>query len=522
MPTKRLPMRLLREILRLRHAGGLSQRQIARSLSIALGTVCECLGRAAAAGLSWPLPADFDETHLAALVSPQRGVEGPAAQRARPDLARIHTELRRPGVTLQLLWVEYLRDHPDGYRYTQFCEHYRRYARTLSPPMRHVHRAGEKGFVDFAGQKPWIVDRKTGEMVAGELFVGALGASSYTYAEVVPSQQLPHWIAAHVRMLEYFGGAPAILVPDCLKGAVTSPCRYEPVVNRTYQDLAAHYGTAVIPARPHHPRDKPKVESGVQVAERWILAVLRDETFFSFAAMNEAIHPLLVALNDRRMKHLGASRRELFERLDRPALKALPANRYEMAEWKECTASIDYHIAVEHNYYSVPYQLAGEVVEARLTTSVVEIFFRSRRIASHRRRYGRRGEYSTLPEHMPASYRAHAEWSPSRLIAWAEKTGPATGRVVAEILRSRPHPEQGYRSCLGIMRLAQRYGDARVEAACLKAERLRAESYKTVKNILGAGVEALSLDEPDETTPTLPYHENIRGAGYFHKENEPC
>ena len=520
MPPKRLPMRLLREILRLRHAGGLSQRQIARSLSIGLGTVCECLGRAAGAGLSWPLPAEFDDSRLERLLT---GHDGQPSRPARPlpDLGRLHTELRRPGVTLQLLWVEYLRDHPDGYRYTQFCEHYRRYARTLSPPMRHRHRAGEKGFVDFAGQKAWIVDRKTGEAVAGELFVGTLGASSYTYAEVLPSQKMPHWIAAHVRMFEFFGGVPAVLVPDCLKGAVTRACRYEPVINRTYLDLASHYGTAVLPARPARPRDKPKVEAAVQVAERWILAVLRNRTFFSLAEMNEAIRPLLTALNDREMKHLGASRRELFERLDRPALRALPPNRYEMAEWKDCTVNIDYHVAVAHNYYSVPYQLVGEVVEARSTVSVVEVFLRGRRIASHRRRSGR-GQYATLAEHMPRSHRAHAEWTPSRLIAWAEKTGPATGRVVAEILKSRPHPEQGYRSCLGIMRLARRYGPARVEAACARAERLKAASYKTVKNILGAGLESLPFDEPSRTTLTLPSHENIRGAGYFHKENEPC
>ncbi len=519
MPAKRLPMRLLREILRLRYAGGLSQRAIARSLSIGLGSVCECLAQAAKAGLSWPLPAELDDAQLAAVVT-ARPRQGVSPSRPLPDLVRLHEELRRPGVTLQLLWVEYLRDHPGGYRYTQFCEHYHRFARKLSPVMRQVHRAGEKGFIDFAGQKPWIVERRTGKAIAGELFVGALGASSFTYAEAVPSQQMPHWVGAHVRMFEFFGGVPEILVPDCLKGAVTSPCRYEPTLNRTYQDLATHYGTAVIPARPHHPRDKPKVEAAVLVAERWILAALRNRTFFSFAAMNEAIRELLDAINDRTMKHLGASRRELFERLERSALRPLPPNRYEMAEWKDCTVNIDYHVEVDHNYYSVPYQLVGERAEARATTSVVEVFFRSRRVASHPRLTGR-GRFHTLSEHMPHSHRAHAQWSPSRLVAWAEKSGPATGRVVAAILRSRPHPEQGYRSCLGIMRLSERHGAPRVEAACARAERLRAASYKTVKNILGAGLEALPFDEPTEASPNLPAHDNIRGAGYYHKE-DPC
>ncbi len=517
MPAKRLPMRLLREILRLRYAGGLSQRAIARCLSIGLGTVCECLAQAAKAGLNWPLPTEFDDARLGAVLA-ARPRQGAPPSRPLPDLARLHEELRRPGVTLQLLWVEYLGDHPEGYRYTQFCEHYHRFVRRLSPPMRQVHRAGEKGFVDFAGQKPWIVDRRTGEAIAGELFVGVLGASSFTYAEAVPSQEMPHWIGAHVRMFEFFGGVPEILVPDGLKGAVTVPCRYEPVLNRTYQDLATHYGTAVIPARPHHPRDKPKVEAGVLVVERWILAVLRNVTFFSFTEMNVAILDLLGAINNRTMKHLGASRRELFERLDRPALRALPPNRYEMAEWKECTVNIDYHIEVDHNYYSVPYQLADERVEARATATTVEVFFRSRRVASHPRLTGR-GRFHTLPEHMPRSHRAHAEWTPSRLIAWAAKTGPATGRVAAEILRSRPHPEQGYRSCLGLMRLTQRHGAARVEAAAVRAERLHAPSYKTVKNILGAGVEALPFDEPSEAILTLPVHDNIRGAGYYRKED---
>lgn len=520
MPGKRLPMRYIREVLRLRHAGGLSQREIARSLSIGLGTVCECLAAAAAAGLNWPLPSELDDAQLQRLLDGQAS-EPSRATRPLPDLPHIHQELRRRGVTLQLLWVEYLKDHPEGYRYTQFCEHYHRFARRLSPPMRQIHRAGEKCFVDFAGQQPKIVNRKTGELVAGELFVGVLGASSYSYAEVVPSQELPHWIAGHVRMLEFFDGVPQILVPDCLKDAVTTPCRYEPLLNRTYQDMAAHYGTAIIPARPMHPRDKAKVEAGVLVAERWLLAVLRNRTFFSFAEMNEAIRPLLTALNTRPMKHLGASRRELYERLDRPALRALPGNRYELAEWKDCTVNIDYHVAVEHNYYSVHYQLAGETVETRTTCSVVEILYRSRRIASHARLFGR-GRYSTQPEHMPASHRAHAQWTPSRLIGWAEKMGPATGRVVAEILKSRPHPEQGYRSCLGIIRLAERHGPARVEAACLRAERLQAASYKTVRNILGAGLDALPFEEPTETIHNLPGHENIRGSGYFHQEEEPC
>src|SRR6058998_2216877 len=381
--------------------------------------------------------------------------------------------------------------------------------------MRQIHRAGEKAFVDFSGKRPVIYDGTTGEVRPVELFVGALGASSYVYAEACPSQDLAAWITAHVRMVEFFGGAPAIFVPDNLRSGVTQACRYEPSINRTYLEFAQHYGAAVVPARAGHPRDKAVVEANVLVAQRWILAVLRHRRFFSLADLNAAVRELLTPLNARPMRKLGVSRRALFEQLDRPLLRPLPASRYEFAEWRDAGVNIDYHVLVEHNYYSVPYQLVHQRVEVRLAATTVELFLKGRRLASHRRRGGR-GQYATEPAHMPHSHRAHAEWTPSRLISWAEKSGPATGRIVAEILRSRPHPEQGYRSCLGIMRLSERHGTARVEAACARAERLRAASYKTVKNILGAGLDALPFDEPAEASPNLPAHDNIRGAGYYH------
>ena len=517
MTAKRLLMRQLRTILRLKFEQKQANRAIARGCAVGVGTVSEYVRRALRAGLRWPLPEELDDRQLEERLFPRPDPVG--VVRTPPDLAYVHQELRRSGVTLQLLWLEYLKDHPEGYRYSQFCDLYRRYARRLSPPMRQVHRAGEKAFIDFSGKRPHIVDRKTGEASGVELFVAVLGASSYTYAEATPSQDLAHWVGAHVRMLEFYGGCPRVFVPDNLKSGVTTPCRYEPVVNRTYEELATHYGAVVIPARAYKARDKAKVEVGVQVAQRWILAVLRNRTFFSLAEMNEAIREKLGDLNGRTMRHLGASRRELFERLDRPALRPLTASRFEMAEWKSCGVNIDYHIEVDHNYYSVPYQLRGERVEARSTASTVEIFFNSpRRIGSHVRLTGR-GRYSTLPEHMPASHRAHAEWTPSRLISWAEKTGPATGRIVAEILKAKPHPEQGYRSCLGIIRLAKRHGSSRVEAACARAERLRAASYKTVANILAAGFDGLPFEEPAETTPPLPAHDNIRGAGYYQQED---
>ena len=510
MPALRLPMRRLREILRLKYDCGLSHRAIARGCGVGAGTVSEYLQRARQAGLTWPLPEDLDDAALEVRVFPVASeAVGP---RPLPDATFLHQELKRPGVTLQLLWVEYLKVHPDGYRYTQFCEHYRRFARTLSPTMRQVHRAGEKVFVDFSGKRPEIVDRRTGEARAVELFVGVLGASSYLYAEVTEDQSVASFIGAHVRMLEEIGGSPELLVPDNLKAGVTHACRYEPSVNRTYEDMARHYGAAVLPARAYHPRDKPKVEAGVLVAQRWILARLRDQTFFSVAEMNAAVHALRRELNDRPMKHLGASRRELFERLDHPALKPLPETRFEMATWKECGVNIDYHIDVDHTLYSVPYQLLHQRVEARLTATTVEVFFKGRRVASHARLFGR-GRCATLPEHMPSAHRAHAEWTPSRIIAWAEKTGPATARVVQAILHSRPHPEQGYRACLGLLRLGQARGADRLEAACERALRLGAYSYRTVKNILASGLDRVPLDE--SVPSPLPAHANIRGAAYY-------
>jgi transposase len=508
-------MRQILEILRLKYESGLSCRAIARACGVGVGTVSEYLGRVQRAGLAWPLPPEWDEATLEARLFPPAET---GRDQVPPDLVRIHQELKRVGVTLHLLWEEYRKVHADGYGYSQFCEIYRRWAGRLKPSMRQHHRAGEKTFIDFSGKRPHLVDRSTGEEVPVELFVAALGASSYTYAEATPTQKLHDWVGAHTRMLEYFGGCTQLWVPDQLKSAITRPCRYEPGVNRSYQDLAAHYGAVVVPARPGKAQDKAKVESMVLVTQRWILARLRHRTFFEFPELNAAILELLEELNGRPMQKLGVSRRELWERLDRPALKPLPITAYDLAQWKPCRVNIDYHIEVDRHPYSVPYQLIGEEMEARYTSSVVEVYYKGRRLVSHPRRYDR--QPSTLPEHMPSSHRAHAEWTPSRLIHWAEKTGPATGRLVAGILESRPHPEQGYRACLGLMRLGRHYGPERLEAASARAERLRSYSYRTVKNILASAQDHLPLeDEPPAPDPT-PTHGNIRGADYYAAEEE--
>lgn len=505
-------MRRLREVLRLKYDVGLSHRAIAQACTVGLGTVTTYLQRATAAGLPWPLPADLDDAALEARVFARPAV--PAARdRVVPTWSQLHQELKKPGVTLSLLWLEYRGAHPSGYAYSQFCERYRRWVRALKPSMRQPHRAGEKLFVDFSGKRPHLVDPTTGEESAVELFVGVLGASGLIYAEATRSQELPSWVGAHIRMLEYFQGSAAIWVPDNLKSGVTTANRYEPEINRTYAELARHYGAVVIPARVATPTDKPKVEVSVQIAQRWVLAALRHRTFFTLADLNTAIRERVDAINDRPMKITGVSRRALFEQLDRPALKSLPRGRYELAEWKPCRVNIDYHVEVDHNFYSVPHQLVHARVEARVTQTTVEVLFNGRRVTSHARLSGR-GKFITQVEHMPRAHRAHAEWTPSRLIAWAAQSGPATGRLVAGLLAERPHPEQGYRACLGLMRLGRLHGADRLEAACHRAERLRSYRYRTVEQILINQQDRLPLDEAAPARPALT-HENLRGAIYY-------
>jgi transposase len=387
--------------------------------------------------------------------------------------------------------------------------------------MRQVHTAGEKAFVDYAGQRPTIVDSTTGEVIAVELFVAVLGASNYTFAEATRSQQSADWIASHVRAVEYFGGVPAVWVPDQLRTGVTRPCRYEPGVQRTYVVWAQHYQTVVLPARPAKPRDKAKVEVGVQVAERWILARLRHETFFSLAALNARIAELRTALNARPMKGYGGrSRRDLFEQFDRPALRPLPAERFVHGDWLEVRVNIDYHVDVDRHFYSVPHALVHATLDVRLSATTVEIFQRGARVWVHARSH-QPGRHTTVVAHMPKAHRAHQEWSPSRLVRWGATIGPETATLVEQILASRPHPEQGYRSCLGLLRLAKQYGPARLNAACARAVAVGARSYRHVDSMLQHGLDQapLPLDAPI-ARPAIP-HDNVRGPAYYH-EGDPA
>jgi transposase len=506
-------MRKIREILRLALGEGLSRRQVAAATRVPPSTVGDHLARARLAGLSWPLPEDVDDAWLERRLFAPPTPPVPSEQRPLPHWPTVHRELHRKDVTLALLWMEYRERHPEGFGYSWFCQTYRTWEGRLDLVMRQEHRAGEKMFVDFAGQTLPIVDPDTGEVWGAQLFVAVLGASSYTYAEAFASQALPDWIGAHVHALEAFGGCPRIIVPDNLRSGVTRAHRYEPDLNRTYEEMAAHYGAAVIPSRSGRPRDKAKVESGVLVAERWVLAALRHRTFLSLAEANAAIAERVAWLNARPFKKLPGSRQSMFEELDRPALRPLPSRPYEYAEWLTAKVNIDYHVEADRHWYSVPYQLVGERLDIRLTAGVVEVLHRGRRVASHPRS-PKRGSFTTLTEHMPESHRRHAEWTPGRIVAWAERTGPATADLVAAIMAGRPHPEQGFRSCLGIMRLGRRYGDARLEAAAARALAIRAHSYRSVESILKGGLDGLPLPgaEPEVTTIR---HANVRGAAYY-------
>ena len=505
-------MRRISEVLRLA-AGGHSQRQIALTVGAARSTVGDYLKRAARAGIRWPLAPQWDEMALErALFPPAPAV--PAASRGRPDWAYVHRELKRQSVTLFLLWEEYKAAHPDGFQYSWFCQHYRAWAGKVDLVMRQSHRAGEVLFVDYAGQTVPIVDRLTGEIHQAQVFVAVLGASNYTFAEATWTQALPDWIGSHQRALTFMGGVSEVVVPDNLKSGVTQPHRYEPDLNPTYAEMAAHYNVAILPARVRRPRDKAKAEVGVQVVERWILARLRHQMFFSLHDLNRTIAELLVALNARPFKKLPGCRRELFEQLDRPALKPLPAQPYVFATWKQVRVNIDYHVEVERHYYSVPYQLFKQQLEARISAHTIEIFHRGKRVASHRR-CAKHGGYTTVTAHMPRPHREYAEWTPRRLIEWADKTGPATGQLIGQILGQRRHPQQGFRSCLGILRLGKSYGEARLEAACLRALRIGAASYKSIASILKHGLDQQPLPKSAQTALPLD-HDNVRGAKYYH------
>jgi transposase len=504
-------MRKIRELLRLR-ADGRSVRQMAASLGVPRSTVADYLGRIEAAGLAWPVPEDVDEETVLRQLFGEVGAR--RGRRPLPDWAEVHAQRKGPGVTLALLWLEYKQDHPDGYQYTQFCEHYHRWRKQLDPVLRQVHKAGERAFVDYAGQTMPVVDPATGEIRQAQIFVGTLGASHYIYTEATWTQRLPDWIGSHVRMYENFGGVPTLTVPDNLKTGVQHACYYEPDLNPTYHDLAIHYGTVVLPTRVAKPRDKAKAETGVQLVERWCLAPLRNHTFFGLTELNRALKLKRDALNARPFQKLPGTRRQLLDTLERPALKPLPAVPFAYYESRKARVNIDYHIQVDGHLYSVPYTLVRQEVDVRLAARTVEIIYRGKRVAAHVRSAAK-GRFSTDPGHRPKAHQRHLEWTPSRLVNWGSSIGPKVGRLVQQILESKPHPEQGYRACLGLIRLARRYGTDRLEAAADRALHCRTTSYRSVKSILEHDLDRLA---PEDTAVslTLPAdHAHVRGPAYY-------
>ena len=515
MPRECLSMRKIKEVLRLCFEHGLSHRAIGQSCGIGLTTARGYIVRAKAAGLSWPLPDEIDDAALEGLLFPSSGQC--ASTSSMPDWNTAHRELSKSGVTLQLLWYEYREVYPDGYSYSHYCELYRTWAKTLDVTMRLNHKAGENLFVDYAGPTMEVVNPQTGEIIEVNIFVAAQGASNYTYAEATWTMGLRDWIGSHVRAFEYFGGVNNVLVPDNTKTAVTSAHRYEPDLNQTYLDMAQHYDCAVVPARSRKPRDKAKVEVAVQGVERRIMAPLRNLTFFSLSELNKALWELLETYNNRPFQKLEGSRKSLFIELDKPALRPLPHARYEFAEWKKATVNIDYHVEVDKHRYSVPYQLVRKKIDVRSTQTTVEIFLSGKRVASHRRST-HKGRFTTLVEHMPKKHKEYAGWTPERIIRWAGKTGENTSMLIEKILKSRPHPQQGFRACLGILRLQKPYGQDRLEAACARALAINTVGYKSIESILKNGLDQKPLPQEQPELPAIE-HKNVRGPEYYEQTN---
>ena len=509
-------MRKIKEVLRLRYELKLDQRQVARSCCIAVSTVHEYLKRAEAAQVSWPLPDGWDDTRLeAALYSSLEA--RPQPKKSPPDFAAVHDQLRtHRHVTLQLLWEEYREANPEGYRYSRFCELYQRWRKKLDVVMRQEHKPGEKAFIDWAGSTIPIYDRVTGVAWQASLFVAALGASSYTWAEATRDQQMEAWLRAHIHAFDYWGGVPTLAVPDNTRTGVSKAHHYDPDINPTYHNFAMHYGFGVLPARPYKPRDKAVVESAVQVAQRWIIAALRHRKFFSLEEANQAIRELLHRLNHRPFRKRDGSRASVFESLDKPALRQLPSESFDMSQWSRARVNIDYHVAFDDNFYSVPYNLVHEVVEIRSTPTTVEILHKGMRVASHLRSRGR-GKAVTIDAHRPKSHQAHLEWPPSRMVQWAQKIGPHTARLFERMMADKPHPEMGYRGCLGIIRLAGKYSHARMEAAAELALLTGACRYRSIESILKNSLDQQPLPASSVPAPMSPPspHDNIRGAEYF-------
>lgn len=506
-------MRKIRDVLRLRLQAGLSFRQISLSTKVSVGAIQKLLKTAEQLQLAWPLPDGLDDTQLARLFYPAADTRG-SSRFQLPDWPTVHQELKRKGMSMQLLWQEYTERYPNRcYSYSQFCERYRGWCQLQKRSMRQQHKAGEKCFIDYCGPTVPIVSGSTGEIRQAQIFVAVLGASNYTYAEATLTQSLPDWLHSHVRAFEFFGGTPALLVPDNLKSGVNKACRYEPELNPSYQQLAAHYQLAVMPARPYKPKDKAKAEVGVQVVERWILARLRHHTFFSLAELNQCLRALLTELNERPFKQLPGNRRQAFEQLDQPALTPLPQQPYRYVAIKPVKVNIDYHVQFEQHHYSAPHQYVGETLELHAGDQLVQLYFRQQLVASHPRKH--QPGTTTLAAHMPVRHSKQQAWTPGRLKQWAQDIGPDTLRWVSDRLAEKAHPEQAYRLCLGLLNLTRSYPPERVNGCCQLANREGLNRLKQLKSVLASNRDQLP-EQPSFTLELPQSHDNIRGPNHFH------
>jgi transposase len=500
-------MRKLKEVARLSLELNLGVRPIARACNISTSTASVYLERLKQLGATYQEIGAMDEDAFSGLLFPKTE----KASKPLPDLDYLNRELKKKGVTLQLLYEEYKRDNPDGYERTQFYHLYHEWVKKGDPVMRFTHKAGEKMFVDFSGDKAVYQDPVTGKAIEAELFISVLGASSYLFARAVPDQTKESFVDCNMRAFEYYGGCPECVVPDNLKGAVTKACYYDPEINKTFAAMAEHYHIAVLPTRTGKARDKAKVENGVLQAQRRILAALRNMTFFSLTELNKAIYEATEKLNRRPMTLINKSRYDLFTEIEKPVLRPLPSERFVIASWKKAKVHIDYHVPVEKTYYSVPYTLIGQIVDIRYTSSVVEIYHHNKRVASHMK-ITKPGAFVTENLHMPHEHRRYLEWTPARIKLWGEKIGPHTRELMDQIMEHKDHPEHGFRGCLGIIRLSKTYSPERVENACKRALELQAYNYKSVKSLLERSLENLT---PTENKNIVSLHANIRGKSYY-------
>ncbi|MFA5508236.1 MAG: IS21 family transposase [Vulcanimicrobiota bacterium] len=513
-------MRVIREILRIRFEFGSGHREIGRAVNKSPSTVGLCLSKFEAAGLSWPLPYDLSDEELEMRLYPAPPVLDDDEVRPEPDWEYVARELHKKHVTLNLLWKEYQKAHADEnpYQYTWFCDQFREWESRKSVTMRQNHKAGEKMLVDWAGTKVPILNDKTGEVTEASIFVATLGLSSYTYVEAFENEQTPAWIAGHTNACQHFGGVGEITVPDNAKTGVTKADYCEPEINPVYYAWSEHYKTAIIPARRKKPKDKAKVESGVKVSGMWILAAIRNMTFYSVSELNATIWELLEDLNDKPFQKRPGSRRSWFEEQEKAALKPLPAEPFEIFEFKKARVAPDYHVQVEGHFYSVPFTLVKEILEVRIRPRIVQFFHRDRMVAVHRRSAAL-GAHTTLHEHMPANHRHQVEWTPERFESWALHHGASVRDFVVELMKRKQHPEQAFRSCFGLMRLAKEFGSQRLDAACLRALTLGAFRYKSVKSILKKGLDSRPL--PSDASPpsrSAGHHENVRGSAYYNEQ----